>query len=447
MNLHLKYRPQILTDLVGQPTIQTCLSNAIATGTIAPAYLFKGGRGTGKTSTARIFAKSLNCLNSTIPTVTPCGHCQSCRSITTSSSLDVTEIDAASHGGVDDARELVNTVSLAPVAGRKRVIIIDEAHMLTTQSQNALLKCIEEPPAHVVFILCTTESHKILPTIVSRCLTFEFHRVSVRTIANHIQQIADREQIDLTPDGKSAIALMSRGGLRDALQLLATAALLDESINATHIHELVGTISQSQVLAICEAIASGDVLGLLQIARELIESGKKPVEIHSTLLNFYKDLLIVQQAPKQVHLLTSSVKIDQLRPIALNWSLNTIQSGLRTLQETETQLRYSSNDQAWLEVLLLNLVPQFATPQISKNLGNGQPLEIDPVWQQCLKSASPNLAKVLKKYAKLSSLEDGHATLLVEPAKVELFAKHAEWIERLIQRVTGQPIQLKIKPS
>jgi DNA polymerase-3 subunit gamma/tau len=193
--LHQKYRPKILAELVGQPYVQKALTNAIDRMHISPAYLFTGSRGTGKTSTARIFAKSLNCLSFDGLTDEPCGTCQSCRSIETSNSLDVSEIDAASNNGVDDARALIERSSLAPVQGRYRIFILDEAHQLTTQSQNALLKCIEEPPPHVVFILCTTEVHKVLPTIVSRCQVFHFRALSIQTIAQHLQDVTEAEAI------------------------------------------------------------------------------------------------------------------------------------------------------------------------------------------------------------------------------------------------------------
>ncbi len=177
--LHLKYRPQTLAELVGQNYIQIALNNAVKNQQIAPAYLFTGVRGTGKTSTARILAKSLNCQKNPHPTTTPCGKCASCRSIAQSTHLDVTEIDAASHNGVDDARELIQLCNFAPTQSRYRIFIVDECHQLTTASQNCLLKAIEEPPSHVVFILCTTELHKVLPTIISRCQTFNFKALSV----------------------------------------------------------------------------------------------------------------------------------------------------------------------------------------------------------------------------------------------------------------------------
>jgi DNA polymerase III subunit gamma/tau len=249
--LHLAYRPKTLEDLVGQPYIKVTLTNAITNRQIAPAYLFTGPRGTGKTSTARIFAKSLNCLESKKPTVNPCGQCQSCRSIESSNSLDVSEIDAASHNGVDDARELVERSSFAPVAGRYRIFILDEVHCLSNQAFNALLKCIEEPPAHVVFVLCTTEAHKVLPTITSRTQRFEFRALSTGTITTQLRKVADTEEIAIGDDALSAIARIVNGGLRDALQLLSQVRLLGEGVTANQVIEMAGGTTESELYNSC----------------------------------------------------------------------------------------------------------------------------------------------------------------------------------------------------
>ncbi|MEG4469352.1 DNA polymerase III subunit gamma/tau, partial [Microcoleus sp. AT9_B5] len=213
-----KYRPRSLSELAGQEYIQRTLSNAVKTNKIAPAYLFAGERGTGKTSTARILAKSLNCTSADKPTVKPCGKCQSCRSIEKGSSLDVAEIDAASHNGVDDARALIERSHFAPVISRYRVFILDEVHCLSSQAFNALLKCLEEPPHHVVFILCTTEQHKVLPTINSRCQTFLFRSLPIPAIVKQLTMVAQKESIAIAEAAKIAIARAANGGMRDALQ-------------------------------------------------------------------------------------------------------------------------------------------------------------------------------------------------------------------------------------
>ncbi|MDX2241583.1 MAG: DNA polymerase III subunit gamma/tau [Leptolyngbyaceae cyanobacterium bins.302] len=451
--LHLAYRPQTLKDLVGQPTIQTTLSNAITQGRIAPAYLFTGPRGTGKTSTARIFAKSLNCLSDDRSTLQPCGQCQSCRSIEVSSSLDVTEIDAASHNGVDDARELTQRVHLAPVLGRYRIVIVDECHQLTNQAQNALLKCVEEPPNHVVFILCTTEAHKVLPTIASRCQRFEFRALAVKTIMNHLRSIANTEAIEIGDEALMAIARLCDGGLRDALQLLAQVRLLSNQVTASQVIELAGGIAEGDLLTLVESISAGDTFGLLQTARHMIDGGKSPKLILSSLLQIYRDLLIVQSAPSQRHLLTSSVSSDQLQAIAQEWSYEAIQVGLAQLHTSEGQLRFSTNAQVWLEVCLLNLLPKQAikasTPSMVKTLpqnnGNGHS-STDNLWQTII-DAAPGNAKSLLSRARLQQFDGSVATLLVGERDQAKFDANTSKIARLIQKAAGisQPVTLEFK--
>ncbi|MEM9980356.1 MAG: DNA polymerase III subunit gamma/tau, partial [Cyanobacteria bacterium P01_D01_bin.2] len=198
--LHHKYRPQTFAQLVGQGAIATTLSNALQQNRIAPAYLFCGPRGTGKTSSARILAKSLNCLNSEVPTPDPCGECQVCREITVGASLDVVEIDAASNTGVDNIRELIERAQFAPVQCRHKLYVLDEVHMLSTAAFNALLKTLEEPPPQVVFVLATTDPQRVLPTISSRCQRFDFRRIPLDAMVQHLDYIARQETIAIAPD-------------------------------------------------------------------------------------------------------------------------------------------------------------------------------------------------------------------------------------------------------
>lgn len=439
--LHLAYRPQTLAELVGQPYVQAALTNAIAYDQIAPAYLFNGSRGTGKTSTARIFAKSLNCLDSDKLTIASCGQCQSCRSIELSNSLDVTELDAASHNGVDDARELSRTVNLAPVLGRYRIVILDECHQLTTQSQNALLKCIEEPPNHVVFILCTTEIHKVLPTIASRCQRFEFRTLSTQIIATHLRQIARAEDITITDSALQAIARLSEGGMRDALQLLAQAGLLDGEVTASQIIEMSGGVSERELLKLFKALTNNHTFKLLQAARELIDAGKPPRLILSALLQSYRDLLILKAAPDEIDLLTSPIDPAQLQSIAAQWADETVQAGLASLQRAETQLRYTANAQVWLEVCLLNLMPQITiTPEaVSANYlkaeqhnGNRTPSS-SAIWQRVLSSAQPNARKLLEQ-GTLITLCNNQAVVQVDSRYLSKFEANADKISKLLQK-------------
>ena len=313
-------------------------------------------RGTGKTSTARILAKSLNCLNSKKPTATPCGECSSCKTIDSCSSLDVTEIDAASHNGVDDARELIQHSNFAPAMSSYRIWILDECHQLSTSAQNALLKCLEEPPAHVVFILCTTEAHKVLPTIISRCQTFNFRALSVDAIVGQLHKISSAESIAIASEAMRAIARTCDGGLRDALQLPSQLSLLNSEITLTQVAEVSGSISEQDSIALLKAIHSGDTLSVLQSSRTLIDSGKTPKLILSSLLAAMRDLLIVKSTRHCQNLIAGPVGYSQLRSLALHLDFETIDAACTQLQKSEFQLRTSTNAATWLEVCLLNLM-------------------------------------------------------------------------------------------
>jgi DNA polymerase-3 subunit gamma/tau len=238
--LYRTWRPQDFDSLVGQDHIRTALTNALEMGKIAHAYLFTGPRGTGKTSTARILAKALNCEKG--PTAHPCNECSNCKQITAGSSMDVIEIDAASNRGIDEIRQLRERVSFAPVNCRYKVYIIDEVHMITTDAFNALLKTLEEPPEHVVFILATTEPQKIPATIHSRCQRYDFHRVSVEDIAKHLAKVAKGSGIDADEEALHLMAIQADGGMRDAVSLLDQCAVMDKKVTATTVRQVLGIV-------------------------------------------------------------------------------------------------------------------------------------------------------------------------------------------------------------
>ncbi|MEH1965320.1 DNA polymerase III subunit gamma/tau [Nostoc sp.] len=463
--LHQKYRPQTIAELVGQPYIKTALTNAVKYLQIAPAYLFTGSRGTGKTSTARIFAKSLNCLNTKKPTDEPCGICQSCRSIETSNSLDVSEIDAASNNGVDDARALIERSTLAPVAGRYRIFILDECHCLTGNAFNALLKCIEEPPPHVVFILCTTELHKVLPTIVSRCQVFNFRTLSVQAIVQHLGIVADAESISVDDQALTAIARLGDGGLRDALQLLGQVNLLDEDITANHVMEIAGAVTETELMSILQAISTNNTFNLLQVARVLVDSGKTPKLILSNLLQTYRDLLIIKSAPKEQSLLTGCVSYAQLKVLANHWNFETLNLSLTELQKAENYLRYTVNAAVWLEVCLLNLMtsllPVCATktltakpvndkaddgkllPPVTANTAN-----LAQIWLSVMDTAKPSNQNLLA-HASLVKLQGDKAIIEVTSAYLKKFESNKEAIAKMLQRATQsqKPMTVLIKTA
>jgi DNA polymerase-3 subunit gamma/tau len=291
-----KYRPQTFDDLVGQSHVSRTLKNAVAQNRLAHAYLFVGPRGIGKTSTARILAKALNCVKG--PTVNPDGTCDNCREIAAGNSLDVLEIDGASNNGVEQVRELRENVRYAPSKSRYKIYIIDEVHMLTAAAFNALLKTLEEPPPHVKFIFATTEPQKVLPTIVSRCQRFDLHRIPAKLIANHLQFIAGKEKITLEPAAAHAIARGAEGGLRDAESMLdQLVAFCGEKIAESDVLNVFGFTSEQTVVDLMGKILRGETAPALDVLYQQCEAGKDMMRLMSDLISYLRDLLVFKAKP------------------------------------------------------------------------------------------------------------------------------------------------------
>ncbi len=369
--LHLKYRPQRFADVVGQAAVVTALSNAIRKGRIAPAYLFCGPRGTGKTSSARILAKSLNCIDG--PTPDPCGVCEQCRAITRGSSLDVIEIDAASNTGVDNIRELIERVQFAPVSSRYKVYVIDECHMLSTSAFNALLKTLEEPPDRVVFVLATTDPQRVLPTVISRCQRFDYRRIPLEDMVAHLAHIAQAEGIPATPETLQLIAQISQGGLRDAEALLDQLSLLDGTIEVEAVWDLVGSVPERQLLTLTDAIASRDPEQVLGQARALMDAGKEPLLLLQNLASFYRDLTLAKTAPQRRDLVALTQPTwEAMRERADLYSTDHLLHLQSHLRQAEPQLRQSGQPRLWLEITLMGLLedpaPASARPSAPASL-------------------------------------------------------------------------------
>jgi DNA polymerase III subunit gamma/tau len=365
--LHHKYRPKSFAELVGQEAIATTLTNAIRTAKIAPAYLFTGPRGTGKTSSARILAKSLNCLNSNQPTAEPCGVCDVCQGITKGYSLDVIEIDAASNTGVDNIRELIEKAQFAPVQCRYKVYVVDECHMLSTAAFNALLKTLEEPPKHVVFVLATTDPQRVLPTIISRCQRFDFRRIQLDAMVQHLSAIASKESINISADAVTLIAQIAQGGLRDAESLLDQLALVTGEVTPEKVWDLVGSVSERDLLALLQAIAQNHPEAVLDCSRKILESGREPLIILQNLATCYRDLLVAKTAPQRQDLVTCTQETwAALIELAQNLDMTTILLGQQHLRSAEVQLKNTTQPRLWLEVTLLGLLPSAQIqPQIA----------------------------------------------------------------------------------
>jgi DNA polymerase III subunit gamma/tau len=359
--LHHKYRPQRLDQLVGQEAIAATLAHALRASRIAPAYLFSGPRGTGKTSSARILARSLNCIASDGPTPDPCGVCELCTSIAAGNALDVIEIDAASNTGVDNIRELIERSRFAPVQARWKVYVVDECHMLSTAAFNALLKTLEEPPPRVVFVLATTDPQRVLPTILSRCQRFDFRRIPLQALEGHLGWIAEQEQIGITPEALHVVAQRAQGGLRDAESLLDQLSLLPPPIEATAVWELLGAVPEQELLELAKALAGGEALALLETCRGLLEHGREPSALLQGLASLLRDLVLAGVAPDRLELTSVSPQLrDQLPALARRIGKARLLEWQAQLRGSEQQLRHSVNPRLWLEVLLLGLLHHVA---------------------------------------------------------------------------------------
>lgn len=294
--LYRTWRPQDFDALVGQQAVKQALANALTTGRIAHAYLFTGPRGTGKTSTARILAKALNCKVG--PTAHPCGKCASCQRITEGTDLDVYEIDAASNRGIDQIKALRDQLAFSPVEGRYKIYIIDEVHMLSTEAFNALLKTLEEPPSHVIFILATTDPQKIPPTIHSRCQRFDFHRVTVEEITDHLAYVAEGSGIQVERAALRVIAIQAEGGMRDALSLLDQCGVMSTNVTVDTVRLVLGVVGREALRELVAAIGKGELGAALEKLNFLLEQGKDVGQVLTELAEYLRAVLLYKAVPE-----------------------------------------------------------------------------------------------------------------------------------------------------
>ena len=353
---HLKYRPHNLDELVGQDFISITLKQALITKKIAPAYLFSGPRGTGKTSSARIFAKSLNCLSYEGPNPKPCNQCEMCSSIIQGIALDIIEIDAASNTGVENIREIIERAKFAPTQARWKVYVIDECHMLSTAASNALLKTIEEPPGRVVFILATTNPEKVLNTIHSRCQKFDFRRINTSEIYKHLINIAKKEKISFEEIALKLIAKRANGGMRDAQSTLDQLSLLPEGVTKTNVEDLLGEVSEIELINLINSIIDNKPELLIENCSNLYDSGNEPIAILEGLLNITRDLLLKTNENYSELFYTSEDFQDELNRISKKIHKSEIIDWHSSLKTIEYQIKNSSQPRLWLEIHLTSLL-------------------------------------------------------------------------------------------
>ena len=351
-----KYRPQTFDEVVGQNAAAQTLRNAILQKRIAHAYLFAGARGVGKTSTARILAKALNCIHG--PTITPCNECPSCVEITAGNSIDVLEIDAASNRGIDEIRELRENVKYAAARDRYKVFIIDEVHMLTTEAFNALLKTLEEPPPQVIFVLATTELHKVPSTILSRCQHFNFRAISYHEVLGQLKKIAEEEHIQISDEALNAIARASEGSMRDAQsQLDQIIAFCGDAIKDEQVRDLLGIVPQQMLDDFTSAIVQQDARRVLMLVDQLVASGLNLQHFVREMLGHFRNLLMLKIAgedPKLIPL--APAEMGRAGELAADFSEEDLTRFFQILVAAEGEMRWSSQPRFHLEMALTRVL-------------------------------------------------------------------------------------------
>src|ERR671917_156571 len=374
VSLYRKWRPRTFDAIVGQEAVVRTLKRALETGRAAHAYLFSGPRGTGKTSTAKVLAMGLNCAEG--PTPEPDGTCESCRAIINNSSMDVLEMDAASNRGIDEIRDLRDKVNLAPAQGRMKVYIIDEVHMLTTEAFNALLKMLEEPPEHVVFVLATTEKHKVLPTIISRCQSFDFRRPSIETLTEKLREISDAEGIEVEPEALTVIARQGRGSFRDAEGLLDQLSSFAEGrITASMVRELLGGVGPESLIETSYALHERRAADALRIVDRLSGGGKDLGQFVGELLAHLRNLMLLPYAPEVA---LAGVGAEERPP--LEEQANAVPTAeivrlVTALDDALNRMRRGGDPKLELEIVFLKLTRDYTEPDLATILARLETLE------------------------------------------------------------------------
>lgn len=501
--LYRQWRPKDFEGLIGQEHVGVTLKNAIVSGRISHAYLFTGPRGTGKTSTAKVLAKALNC--ETGPTENPCNHCRSCEMVNDGSAMDVYEIDAASNRGIDEIRDLRENVKFSPAQSRYKIYIIDEVHMLTNEAFNALLKTLEEPPAHVVFVLATTEPHKIPATILSRCQRYDFRRVGLRELTDHLAHIARESGITTTPEALRLIALQADGGVRDAVSILDQCSVLgDDGVTETEVRELLGLVGQEAVYSLFAAVAAMDGAQGLTVLEEQMLRGKDARQLLLELAGYCRSLMLFRAAPNldspvlaafsQERLNADSKKTDHARLVRLvelfyqassdaRWSVDpriTAEMAILTAcareeivtlampqvtsaaPKSELKLERLSVQEPMTAPVSMAAEPKLATVSPTSNAaGHTKPTPVqakgyilnadglDRIMEDLLKKveqAGKRSVKAQLADARLAACSDGIATMVFQRETIRERVAQDEirkWLEELLGQIMSMPMRIQ----
>jgi DNA polymerase-3 subunit gamma/tau len=395
--LYRVWRPQTFQDMVGQQHVKQTLQNALKQQHFSHAYLFSGPRGTGKTSAAKIMAKAINCENG--PTDEPCNECKVCKQITEGSLMDVVEIDAASNRGVEEIREIREKIKYSPSGVRYKVYIIDEVHMLTTEAFNALLKTLEEPPAHAVFILATTEPHKLPATIISRCQRFDFRRIQTEDIVHRLAEICDTNGISYEGDALTLIARVADGGLRDATSLLDQAlAMGGERVTEEDVLDITGGVSQTQYARLAQFLAGRQVAETIEWMDNVLERGKSPEKVIDDFIRFYRDLLLIRTMPNGPLLKEMFWLTDEFKQWVMEQSTPSFFQAIELLNKMQSEMKWSNHPRILLEVALIRL----CEPPVEQHV-------VQPSLSPDLTSLSQKVAELEKQLAQW--MEKGNISL------------------------------------
>lgn len=373
--LYRKYRPKTFDEVVGQDHIVTTLKNQIKLDKISHAYLFTGSRGTGKTSTAKIFAKAINCQNR--KDGSPCGECEVCKSLD-KTNIDVLEIDAASNNGVDEIRELREKVKYPPVVGKYKVYIIDEVHMLSPSAFNALLKTLEEPPAHTVFILATTEVHKLPATILSRCMRFDFKLVSLENLTNLLKRIFDSENVKYDEQALNIIARAGEGSARDTISIAdRCVSFAGDELTYEKVLSVLGKLERETLIKIVGLVLKKDIGGALTELDEVLSGGKSPLVFASDIIAYFRDLLLINalgDKAKEIVVVKDDI-FEKMREQASSQNYAEIVKSIEILSKIEQELRYSVQPRIVLETALIKIVSETSIEErlekLEKIVGDG----------------------------------------------------------------------------